>query len=105
MESHSDSIASPSPALAGEAWQPGAGIEGLCERRENADLRLALRVAASLHRLLPRSGRGRSGFQTSILPFSSMTAPISIPASSPSSARIISLCALPDGIIGKQFSF
>ena len=43
--------------------------------------------------------------QTSILPFSSMTVPISTPASSPSSASSMSLCALPDGIIGKQFSF
>ena len=42
---------------------------------------------------------------TSILPFSSMTEPISTPASSPSSASNMSLCALPDGIIGKQFSF
>ena len=43
--------------------------------------------------------------QTSALPFSSMTLPISMPASSPSSASSMSLCALPDGIIGKQFSF
>jgi hypothetical protein len=37
---------------------------------------------------------------TSILPFSSMTLPMSVETS----ARIISLWALPDGIIGKQFS-
>jgi len=43
--------------------------------------------------------------QTSIFPLSSITLPISIPASSSSSASSISLCALPEGIIGKQFSF
>ena len=63
------------------------------------DLMRLPRLVETEHR--PRLRRS----QTSILPFSSMTLPSSMPASSSSSARIISLCALPDGIIGKQFSF